>query len=287
MTAERPVVAIAHDYLTQRGGAERVVLAMHRAFPEATIYTSLYAPDTTFPEFRDVRIVTSELNRVAPLRRDHRKALPFLALAASGMRIEADVVIASSSGWAHGFRTSGKLLVYCHSPARWLYLTDQYLGDAAKLSPRRLAALALRQPLVRWDRRAAARADYYFANSRVVQERVREVYAIEAELLHPPYGLDDTGPAQRPPQAPDGRFHLLVARLLPYKNVDQVLAAYTGRPERLLVVGDGPQRGPLVEAAPPNVSFAPRLDDAHLRWCYQHTDALVAASFEDFGLTIL
>ena len=47
-------VAIVHDYLTQRGGAERVVLAMHHTFPEAPIYTSLYEPDLTFPEFRDV-----------------------------------------------------------------------------------------------------------------------------------------------------------------------------------------------------------------------------------------
>ena len=62
----RPRVAIAHDYLTQRGGAERVVLALHRAFPEATIHTTLYDPDGTYPEFRDARIETSPLNRVGP-----------------------------------------------------------------------------------------------------------------------------------------------------------------------------------------------------------------------------
>ena len=59
---DRPRVAIAHDYLTQRGGAERVVLAMLRAFPGATIYTTLYDPDGTYPEFADARIVTSPLN---------------------------------------------------------------------------------------------------------------------------------------------------------------------------------------------------------------------------------
>src|SRR6476620_4635946 len=75
----RPTVAIAHDYLTQRGGAERVVLALHRAFPEATIHTTLYDPDGTYPEFRDARIETSPLNRVGRLRRSHRAALPFLA----------------------------------------------------------------------------------------------------------------------------------------------------------------------------------------------------------------
>ena len=103
----RPTVAIAHDYLTQRGGAERVVLAMHRAFPDATIYTTLYEPEHTYPEFRDARIVTSALNDVPGLRRHHRTALPLLPLAARSMRITEDVVLASSSGWAHGFSASG------------------------------------------------------------------------------------------------------------------------------------------------------------------------------------
>ena len=287
MATRRPRVAIAHDYLTQRGGAERVVLAMHRAFPEAAIYTTLYSPESTFPEFKNARIITSELNRVGVLRRHHRLALPFLSLAASGMRIEADVVIASSSGWAHGFRTGGKLLVYCHSPARWLHLTDQDVGGEAKRSIRGLAALGLRAPLTAWDKRAAGRSDHYWANSTVVKERIHNVYGIDAELLYPPYGLANDGPAEQPPQAPTAPFHLLVARLMPYKNVDQVIAAYVGREERLLIVGNGPQREQLVAAAPSNVSFAPRLEDAQLRWCYQHADALVAASHEDFGLTIL
>ena len=34
-------IAIAHDYLTQKGGAERVVLALHRMWPDAPIYTCL------------------------------------------------------------------------------------------------------------------------------------------------------------------------------------------------------------------------------------------------------
>ncbi len=79
MRPVRPRVAIAHDYLTQRGGAERVVLAMARAFPDAVIHTTLYDPDATFPEFRELDIVSSRLNRVPPFRHFHRAALPLLA----------------------------------------------------------------------------------------------------------------------------------------------------------------------------------------------------------------
>ena len=90
--ASHPRVAIAHDYLTQRGGAERVVLAMSRAFPDAPIHTTLYNPSTTFPEFVDKNIVVSPLNRIGVLRRYHRLALPLLPWASNCMTIDADVV---------------------------------------------------------------------------------------------------------------------------------------------------------------------------------------------------
>ena len=57
----RPRIAIAHDYLTQRGGAERVVLSMAKAFPDAAIYTTLYDPEGTYPEFADLNIITWRL----------------------------------------------------------------------------------------------------------------------------------------------------------------------------------------------------------------------------------
>ena len=72
-------VALVHDYLTQRGGAERVALSLTRAFPEASLYTSLFAPETTFPEFAKVDVRPLPLNRLAPLRTHHRLALPLLA----------------------------------------------------------------------------------------------------------------------------------------------------------------------------------------------------------------
>ena len=91
-----PRIAIAHDYLTQRGGAERVVLSLAKAFPEAEIHTLFYEPEQTYPEFQGMHVRTSGLNRVGAFRRDPRIALPFLAAASARMRIDADVVVASS-----------------------------------------------------------------------------------------------------------------------------------------------------------------------------------------------
>lgn len=291
MRGSRPRIAIAHDYLTQQGGAERVVLALSRAFPHAPIHTTLYDPDATFPEFRDRTVVTSPLNRLTMLRRDHRRALPLLPPASSAMKIDADVVIASSSGWAHGFRTTGKTLVYCHNPARWLYQKDEYLGDAGRLSPKRLAVTALGPVLRRWDRRAAMQADRYLANSNIVRERIAAAYGIDAEVVPPPPGLGTSGEQSAHLELADWqgrRFWLVVSRLMPYKNVDVVLDAFRDRPDdRLVIVGAGPERDRLMAMLPPNARIVSGVSDAELRWIYASAAGLIAPSHEDFGLTPL
>ena len=286
----RPRVAIAHDYLTQRGGAERVVLALLRAFPDATIHTTLYDPEGTFPEFREARVVVSPVNRLPVLRRDHRRALPLLPYAVSRLPVDARVVVASSSGWAHGVPTTGRKLVYCHAPARWLYQAETYLGGPADASLRGRALKVLSPWLRRWDQRAAATADRYLVNSTVVRGHVADAYGITADVVPPPFGVDATGARSPVPAladwARDG-YHLVVSRLLPYKNVDVVVDAFRGLDERLVVVGHGPLADTLRRSLPPNARLLSGLDDGELRWVYAHARALVAPSIEDFGLTPL
>ena len=196
-----------------------------------------------------------------------------------------DVALCSSSGWAHGATARGRKVVYCHTPARWLYQTDRYLGERGGAA--RLALGVLRGPLRRWDRRAAGTADCYLANSTVVRDRIRAIYAIEAELLPPPPALGPKGPV-RPVNGLEPGFFLCVSRLLPYKNVDAVLAAFTRLPsERLVVVGTGPEADRLRRVVPANVVLVGRVEDEELRWLYAHCAAVVAASYEDFGLTPL
>ena len=284
----RPPVAIVHDYLTQSGGAERVVLDLARAFPDAVIHTSMYAPRLTYPEFRDLDVRTTLLDRSRYLKEHHRAAFPCYAPAFSAMRVDADVVVCSSSGWAHGVRTDGAKLVYCHAVARWLTQSDRYLGEGpgARALVRK-GALATAAPVLRtWDRRAAHSAARYLANSEVTRRAVAEQYGIDAPVVHPPTPRIDVAPVAVGGVLPG--FFLCVSRLLPYKNVDAVCAAFRALPhERLVVVGTGPMLTELRASAPPNVHFLRNVGDAELRWCYEQSRALVAASHEDFGLTVL
>ncbi|WP_278235265.1 glycosyltransferase [Isoptericola sp. AK164] len=289
-------VVLAHDYATQPGGAERVALLMERAFPGSPLYTTLYDPARTLPGFAGVDLRPGPLNKVPLLRRHHRSALPVLAPAVDAQRVDGEVLLASSSGWAHGYQGARRTVVYCHAPARWLYQSRRYLGgvDGQVHGARdrvTAALLATMSPALRqWDRRAAGRADRYLTNSTEVQRAVRRVYGIEAEVLPPPGAVRPDGP-ERPLDDVEPGYLLCVARLLPYKNVDVVIDAAGLLGARLVIVGTGPDRARLEARADRTarglVRFAGRVDDAQMRWTYRNAAVLVAASFEDYGLTPL
>lgn len=278
-------VALAHDYLTQRGGAERALLALGRAFPEAPVYTTVHEPGATYAEFSTHRLHTTPLQRFGPLRRNPRLALPVLAPVVDRHRIDAEVTICQSTGWSHGMPTSGFKIVYAHNTARWLYQPEEYLANLPRHYRWGLAPFS--PPLRRWDRRAARTADLVFAGSGVARERIRTHWGRDAEVIYPPPGLSADGDRQ-PLAGLEPGFVLTVARLLPYKRVDVVIDAVRSLGDtRLVVVGDGPDAERLAARAPEVTRFYSSVSDAELRWLYANAQALVTASQEDFGLTPL
>lgn len=276
-------VAVVHDYLTQRGGAERVALAICRAFPGARLITSVYSPGRTFPEFRDHAIETSYLQRYRAFRRDVRLALPLLSGAFDRLRIDdVDVVVCSTTGWAHGVKTQAAKVVYCHNPARWIYQPEDYGKDQS--SAVRTAMRLMRPRLHAWDQEAAATATRYLVNSTVVRDRVKHSYGIDATVLPPPVGID-VDAEQLQPLGVTAGFFLVVGRARGYKNVEVVCEAFRQLPDqRLVVVGGLPEGG---GPWPSNISGMVGVSDAELRWLYANCRAVIAAAHEDFGLTPL
>jgi glycosyltransferase involved in cell wall biosynthesis len=277
----QPCVRVAHDYLTQRGGAERVALKIAEGLGDGPLLTAIYNPEGTYSEFRDLRIDSTPLSWFAFFRSDPRRALPLLPLAwALRAPVKADAVVCSSSGWSHGVRTDDRTVkvVYCHNPPRWLYQPDDYFEGQPRAV--RVAAALLRPLLLAWDRRAAASVTTYVANSTAVADRVRQAYGVSAKVIHPPIGLDAEGSQSALPLAPG--FFLTVARERGYKGTSRLVEAWEGLPgSRLVIVGSWSQR------TPPNVTSVGRVSDAQLRWLYANACGLVSVSHEDFGLTPL
>lgn len=273
-------LALAHDYLTQRGGAERVALLLTKVFPGAPLYTSVYNAQSTFDGFQDVDVRVSHLQKVRAFRKDPRLALLALPNAWESLQPDvSDVVVASSTGWAHGVNVPDGIrkIVYCHNPARWLYQAEDYLSSRTA----RRALSLVRPGLMSWDQRAARSADRYLVNSSVVAARVRDAYGIEAEVLHPPVAIDPAG-EQEPVEGLEPGFWLTIARGRGYKNTSAVVEGTRGTGSPLVVAGSSE---PFPDA--PHVRAVGVVSDAQLRWLYANARALVSVSREDFGLTPL
>jgi len=267
-------VAIVHDYLNQQGGAERVVLEMSDMWPQAPVYTSLYRRDSTFARFasRDVR--TTLLDRI-PVDRNFRMLFPIYPLAFRALgKLDADIVISSSTGWAHAVRTSERAfhVVYCHAPARWLW--GEYL--AAPVG-RMLLAPAV-GAWKRWDAAAARRPDLYIANSFTTKRRIAAVYGRDAEVVYPPVNVERFTPSPR------GERLLTVARLVGHKRIDLLVDAATKAGLGLDVVGGGPALADLRARAGPTVEFHGELEDAAVTELLERCRAYCTPGWEDFGI---
>jgi glycosyltransferase involved in cell wall biosynthesis len=274
-------IALVHDYLTQSGGAERVVAAWARGLRPASLSALVWNPDV-FPQPDGVPITTTPLQRSGRLVREPRLALPFLPHFARGLHVpeSSDVVLVSSSGFAHNVETAVPKVIYWHSPARWLHAAEDYrLGLPG---PIRAGLHVLHPYLVRTDRRGVASAAAHVCNSHHVRRRLLAAYGVEAHVVHPPVE-PLPGPARRPTAPLPDRFFLTVGRQRGYKNTDLVLAAAERAGVTVVSVGGTPE---TTVGRSTHIGLGP-VSDAELKWLYGNAEALVSASREDFGLTPL
>jgi glycosyltransferase involved in cell wall biosynthesis len=208
-----------------------------------------------------------------------RNLFPLYPLAFRSLeKIDADIVIASSSGWGHMARSTERTLkvVYCHTPARWLYGRQHMSTGPASARERALTPAG--GVFRRMDRRAAQRADMYIANSETVRKLIRACYGINASVIHPPVDVSRFRPTQR------GERLLVVSRLLPYKHVDVIVRVAGRLGIGLDVVGTGPQLAELAGRAAPSVAFHGTVGDAELIDLMEGCRAVCVMGEEDFGI---
>jgi glycosyltransferase involved in cell wall biosynthesis len=276
---------MVQDHLVQRGGAERVLVSMMKALPGAPVYTAFYESHPLYDAFGSADVRPLFVDRLPVLRRHHRASLPLLPGAFSRLRLDHDVVVCGSSGWAAGaVATAGRKIVYFHALARWLHQPEPYLDGHRS----HRAGLALvRRRLLEWDRRAVASADRWLVYGKAMASQVERIYGVDTEILPPPISIDGHG-EQRPVEGLEPGFLLCLSRLVPYKNVDVVVAAFEQMPQlQLVIAGDGPDAKHLKERAPKNVRMVGLADDETARWLYANCAGLVSAAHEPFGLTTL
>ena len=273
-------VALVHDFLLDVRGAERVFEVICGLYPDADVYTAVYDERGTEGRFahRDVR--TSFLQRVRPSARTFRSLLPLYPAAIESLDLSGyDIVISSSSAWAHAVLVDEPTVhvSYCHNPFRYAWNDrDRVLAE------RDVATRALLRALLRrwrqWDWIAAQRVDRYVTSSRLTAARVRRYFGRESTVLHPPVELS------RFALGSPGEHYMVLAELMAHKRIDVAVRAFNRLGKPLVVVGDGPELRRLKRMAGPTVTFTGRVGDERVAELLASARALVVTATEEFGI---
>jgi len=284
-------IALVHELLTMRGGAEQVLRILADMFPEAPIYTLLYDEKKLGEWFPKERVRTS---CITPSRGfNHHLYLKHFPKAVEAWDFsEFDLVISSSSAFAHGIITNGnpKHLCYVHSPARYLWdrthdvsrqASTGFLGFCKKMYlDRTFHTLRI------LDAEAAYRPDMLLAASKTVQRRCELYWRRKSEVLYPP--IDDCWlPATRHPLTANRSGFLIVSSLVRYKRIDLAIEACNALSLPLTIVGEGPDRKRLETIACPTITFVGYKTQEEVRILYENSLATLFPGDEDFGLVPL
>ncbi|WP_066377759.1 MULTISPECIES: glycosyltransferase [unclassified Anabaena] len=274
-------IALVHDYLTQRGGAERVFELLCHRYPEADIFTSLYDPERTI-DVGDRIVKTTFLQKIPGAAKYFRLMAPLYFPAFRALDLQDyDLIISSSTSFAKAVkkRQDAKHICFCHNVTRFLWDTETYLreySDYRYFAPFIQRIFQLMRDV---DLKYAQEPDIYIANSSTVARRIHKIYGKQALMINYPidtsnFIFSDT----------KDEYYLASARMISYKRLDIIVEAFNWLGWPLLISGDGPERERLQAKALDNIQFLGHVSDSQRKDLFAKAKSIIVAALEDYGL---
>ena len=275
--------AIVHYWLVKMRGGEKVLELLCDIFPEADVFTLVYDQASVSAKISRHKITTSFIQKLPLGRKKYRQYLPLHPLAIEQFNLSNyDLVISSESGIAKGVILPPTTchICYCHSPMRYLWNMYHEYRQTLSTSKRILWAVVSNY-MRQWDYVNSQRVNYFIANSRNTQSRIKKYYSRESQVIYPPVDFS------RFRTNPSEHFYLLLGQLEHYKKADLAIRAFNRSRKKLVVIGDGPQKKQLAGIAGPTVTLLGQQSDEQVVDYFSKCKAFIFPGEEDFGITPL
>lgn len=274
-------IALVHDYLTQKGGTERVFELLCHRFPDADIFTSLYSPEDTI-DLSDRFVYTTYLQKIPGATKYFRLLAPFYFSAFRSLDLtDYDLIISSNSSFAKSVRKrpGAKHICFCHNVTRFLWDTQTYLREYSDYSTFQFMIEKVFDYMRKADYEYSQEPDLYIAKSSVVAQRIRNIYGKQAIVINYPindqkFTFSDT----------KSDFYFASARMIKYNRLDIIVEAFNWLGLRLLISGNGKEREHLESKALKNIQFLGHISDAERCVLMAKARSVIVAALEDYGL---
>ena len=276
--------SLCHDWLTGMRGGERVLELLGEGFPDAPIYTLIYNRSAMSEAINRHPVITTWLQKIPGIMKQYRYFLPLFPMAINSLKPgKADLIISTSHCVAKALQPQDQTrhLCYCFTPMRYAWMFhEEYLGR----NPfKQMLGKPILSAMRKWDGRTVDRVDHFVAISKHVQQRIRQFYGRDADVVYPPVNTEYFHPSGAPPKG----FDLVVSALVPYKRLDLAVQVYKKTGRSMKVAGSGTELEALKSMAGDNIEFLGRVSDEELRTLYQDCRCLVFPGEEDFGIVPL
>ena len=292
-----PKVALVYDRVnTAYGGAEKVLLALHQAFPKAPLYTSVYHHRAKWANVFEIK--TSFLQKIPFASKFHRLLVPLMPLAFESFDFsEYDIVISITSAEAKGIITKPNQLHICYllTPTRYLYSHRTHYEQnhwPFKIPGLRFFSQKIFNYLTWWDKVAAKRPDLIIPISNLVKDRAEQYYQRQVEkAIYPPFNPEElTTPSTVSNYLPyylPKEFCLVISRLVSYKRIGLAIQACQRLNKNLVIIGTGPQESELKKIANQNTYFLGNVTTIQRQAIISQAQAILMPGVEDFGITAI
>jgi glycosyltransferase involved in cell wall biosynthesis len=275
-------VAIVHYWLVTMRGGEKVLEELCRLFPDADIYTNVYAPEKISDTIKSHKVYTTKINSWPLARKMYQKYMPFMPKALMELDLTSyDLIISSESGPAKGVCPAPQAfhLCYCHTPMR--YLWDMYHEYFRKANPLvKLFMKKLIPGLRQWDVMSSNLVDHFVANSSFVAARIQRYYNRKSDIIFPPCDINRYINNPRKPED----FYLFFGQLVGYKRADLAIEACIKSGRKIVIIGDGKSKEAKKYAKSGLVTFTGRVSDEEIAVYLSKARALLFPGIEDFGI---
>jgi len=279
-------IALVYDQVNKFGGAERLLLILHKIYPQAPLFTLVHRPRSA-SWAKEFSVTASPINMIKPLQTIHQWLSPIAPMMFETFNFDKfDVVISVTRDNAKAVITKPNTLhiCYCLTPTRYIWGDVKEYSQDIKM---KLIPNFIKKYFQTVDLLISKRPDRYIAISKEVKNRIKTYYNQDSDVIYPPIE-DKFYSKSKPTPLNEREYYLIVSRLEPYKKTDLVINAFNHlQGLTLQVVGIGSQANILNRLAKTNISFLGQVSDQDLVKLYANAKAVIFPQIEDFGLVPL